>query len=112
MRLREFQENASRKPSAIATALQSQLGKLVRIGGATRFYEVNNEQAAAVYLIDNTTKAFGLAWPRGLGAAGVSTVYVWKQFDISRSPDFMVLLPVTGDTQTLIMELGEWIKNP
>lgn len=113
MRLREFQGSTARTQTAIAMGLQGMLGKLIRVGGSRRFYEVGGgHELAAVYLIDGTEKAFGLAWTRDLGAAGVSTVYVWNKFDINLSPDYLVSVPTTGEMSEIIPALAAWIKSP
>ena len=113
MRLIEFQGHSSRQPEAVAAALQSQLGKLVRVGGGKRHYTVgDSDQVAAVYLIDGTVRAFALAWSQSMKAVGVQTVYVWTQFDINEEPNFAVDLPTTGEITQMIPAIGHFILHP
>ncbi len=113
MRLREFQGNTKRTPSVIATALEGSLGKLVRIGGSNRFYQVGQGgYLSAIYSIAGTEKAFALAWERSAAAAGVTSVYVWNQFSIYHVPDFELPLPITIDISEAIPAIASFIKNP
>lgn len=113
MRLIEFQGHSSRQPEAVAGALQSQLGRLVRVGGGKRLYQVGDtDQYAAVYLIDGSTRAFALAWSHALKAVGVQTVYVWQKFDINKEPDFALDLPTTGEITDMIGQIGHFILHP
>jgi hypothetical protein len=113
MRLVELHERPSREYTVLAKALQGKLGRLVRIGGNRRVYKVNQgDEKCAVLLVDGTTRAFGLAWSVSNMEAGISTIYVWKSFDINSSPDYALTVPTEGDTETMIDSISKWIKNP
>ena len=114
MRLMEFQGPTSRALTVVAGDLQLKLGRLARIGGPGRIYEVGDDgdELGAVYTIDGTMTGFGLTWQKHLQAMGVSKVYVWHEFDVNRSPDFYLTLPTTGDIQNMISTIAKWILHP
>jgi len=112
MRLVEFQGDSSRLPLNVVTALKSKIGKMQRVGGNKRIYEVGDDHLGIVYLLGNTTKAIGVAWSRSTGAIGVDTIYVWNQFDITRQPDAELDLPVTGSFNEMLKDIVAWIVKP
>jgi hypothetical protein len=112
MRLVEFQGDSSRLPLSVANILQNKLGQLERVGGPKRVYELGEDHLGVVYVLGNSTKAIGLAWSRSTGAIGVDSIYVWEQFDISREPDYVLDIPVTGSFLQMADQVAEWINHP
>ena len=112
MRLVEFQGDSSRLPVSVVKALRSKLGNMQRVGGNKRVYQVGDDHLAVVYVLGNTTKAVGIAWSRSTSAIGVTTIYMWDAFDVSRSPDYALDIPVTGSFDNMVDSIAEWIKNP
>ncbi len=87
MRLNEFQASPTFKD--IYTALQKSMG-LQQVGGQARVYRVGRD-LGVVFLVNGGPKAVGLCWSRGTKI--ITSVFVWNNFDASKSPDIGAGVP-------------------
>lgn len=110
MNISEIDKN-SRTLDKVVAALSSKLGGLKRVGGARRIYQVGPKVAGACFLIGNTSYGIGLAWGQS-GDKSVSSIYFWRQFSISRQPDYVIDLPAVGDFGSMVDAIVSLLRRP
>jgi len=106
MRLFEFAVN-SMKNTVVTTSLQKTF-RWQRVGGATREYQID-DLTAAIYVIRNSTRAIAICWNHQMS---VERLYIWDEFDVSRSPNWQLDIPLGTELADIQHLLIDWISNP
>ena len=106
MRLFEFAVD-SMKNTVVTTELQKTF-RWQRVGGAAREYEVDT-LTAAVYVLPNSVRAVAICWN---SQKLVERLYVWDEFDITRSPNWQLDIPLGTELADIQHLLIDWIANP
>lgn len=113
MRLDEFQNGVvgdQIKVSAFIAGLRAR-HTLAQMGGKKRVYQIGRTgQLGVIFMLSNSDEAIGVAWRRG--QKFVSTLYVWKDFNISDQPDIAIEIPEGAELPKLLDQIEHVLTNP
>lgn len=104
--LKEYVGDMSRSLSAVVDSLESTFGRMFRVGGPDRVYDVDGEYGA-IYTVGTNGSAMGLAWKQN---QIVDTLYWWDTFDFG-NPDYAIDLPQGIDIERIIPAIQHAIKT-
>ena len=106
--LKEFRALSQPSLEALTMAF-AKLGKLYRIGGPARVYQIEGEnQKGVIFSINDSLMAIGFGW--SASPSHIETVYWWNDFSF-QAPDYAVDLPESGDITVMVPKIIEMIKG-
>jgi hypothetical protein len=95
IQLTEF-VSTSTSPPIVIPALEAVFGKLQRVGGNERVYQISGEGLGTVYTC-GTVSGIGLCMDGG----SVSTIYYWAVLNLDKEPDYAIDIPADADFSKL-----------
>lgn len=112
MRLLELFDSRGAVLTMAVQALEQHVGPLDRVGGAERVYEVTgagHPARGAIFVPKRATNGVGVAWT---AQEGISAIYVWKELDLNKAPDYVVQIPRDIAFERVAPTVAAFIENP
>lgn len=112
MRLSELFDSRGAALTMAVQALEQHIGDLSRVGGADRVYEVSgagHPARGAIFVPKRGLEGIGISWT---AQEGIATVFVWKELDLNRAPDYMVHVPKDISFERVAPTIAAFIEAP
>lgn len=113
MKIFEFARSEDRSLQSVKRFLTSEFGEFDQIGGPKRVYEMDDDQHGIVLVDKQAVLGLALAWQKDqLKNLGISTIYVWPQYDPSTTAPYAIDIPLEFSFEDVKQMVAKLIREP